>query len=129
MLLSTLLAEVDPNDIIGNVVPPAGVAVYNDKVGENGIGLLLFISNLIKLGTIVAGIWVMFNFISAGYIYITSAGDSSAHKKVSDQLTMSVIGLVIIVASYTIAGLLGLIIFGDPGYILNPQICGPEGCN
>lgn len=131
MLLSSLLAAVDStNDIIGTVSPPPGVMTYNEQAGgADSIGILIFISNLIRLGTVIAGIWVLFNFITAGYIYITSSGDSSAHKKVTEQLTNSVIGLVLIVVSYTIAGLLGLIIFGDPSYILNPSICGPEGCS
>lgn len=129
MLLSSLIAATDTTtDIIGKVSPPPGVAAYNDQAGAGSIGILIFVSNLIRLGTVIAGIWVLFNFITAGYIYITSSGDSSAHKKVSDQLTNSVMGLVLIVVAYTIAGLLGLIIFGDPSYILNPSICGPEGC-
>jgi hypothetical protein len=122
MSLFTLLAQADP-DVFGNVTPPPGVAAYDAQAG--GIGLVLFASNLIRLGTIIAGIWVFFNFITAGYEYITAAGDTGSHKKVQEKLTMSVMGLVIIVMAYTVAGVLGLIIFGDASYILNPKICGP----
>jgi len=126
MLLASLLAQANPNTIFGTVDAPAGVAAYDAQSG--GIGLLLFMSNLIKVGTIIAGVWVMFNFIMAGYTYVTSSGDAGAHKKVMDQLSMSVIGLVLIVASYTIAAIIGLLVFGDPNYILNPKICGPTPC-
>ncbi len=110
--------------IFGQIETPPGVTLFNAQ-GTNGIGLIPFISNLIKLATIVAGLWVMINIILAGYIFITSSGDSSAYGKVKDKITMSVIGLIIIVAAYTITALVGLLFFGDAGYILSPNISGP----
>lgn len=110
------------SDIFGTIEAPAGVAKYNEQAG--GIGLILFASNLIRVATIVAGIWVMINFILAGWMYITSSGDSKANSEASSKMTNSIIGLVIIVAAYTIAALLGLIIFGDASYIINPKIQG-----
>ncbi len=130
MLLSFLIAQADTSEIFGTVEAPKGVAAFNEQAG-GGIGLLIFISNMIKLGTVIAGIWVLFNFIQAGFTYITSSGDSGAHKKVTDQLTMSVIGLVIIVTAYTLIAVISLLLFGKADYILNPTICGPtasEGC-
>lgn len=109
--------------IFGTINAPAGVSEYNDQSGSD-IGIILFASNVLKATTVIAGIWVMINFILAGWTYITSNGDSGAHAKVSSQLTMSVIGLLLIVGAYTIAALLGLIIFGDAGYILNPTFEG-----
>ena len=106
-------------NVFGNIEAPQGVAELNTQGG--GIGLLLFISNMIKLASIIAGIWVLFNFIFAGFTYITSS-DSSAYAKIGEKLSMSVMGLVIIVAAYTIAGIIGLIIFNDPTYIINPKI-------
>ena len=64
----------------------------------------------------------MLNFILAGFTYVTSSGDSGAIEKIGTKLTLSVVGLGIIVASYTIAAVLGLIIFGDANFIINPQI-------
>ncbi len=119
-----LLAQ---SDIFGEVTKPDGVAAFDAAAGGgDSIGLLLFISNMIKLATVIAGIWVLFNLIVAGYEYITGAGDSGKHKKVRDYFTMSVIGLVIIASAYTIIALLGLLIFGDAGYILDPTLQGPE---
>ena len=109
--------------VFGAIEAPPGVAELNaqDESGNN-IGLLIFISNMIKVVSIVAGVWVMFNFIIAGFTYITANGDSSAYSKIGEKLSLSVSGLVLIVAAYTIAGILGLIIFGDATYIINPQI-------
>lgn len=108
--------------VFGPIDAPAGVAELNDEAGEDGIGILIFISNLIKVVSIVAGIWVMFNFVSAGFTYITAAGDSGAYSKIGANLSFSVTGLLLIVASYTIAGIIGLIVFGDASYIISPEI-------
>ncbi len=122
--LSTTLAQAD--SVFGEVEAPPGVAAYDAAAG--GIGLVLFFSNLIRIVTIVGGIFVMVNILYAGWIYISSSGDAGAHKKVADTVTFSVVGLAIIVGSYAAAALAGVIFFGDATFILSPTICGPEGC-
>lgn len=111
------------NDVFGTLNPPTGVAEYNATAG--GIGIILFASNMIRLATVVAGIWVLFNIISAGFIYISSSGNAQAHQQVRDKITMSVLGLIVIVSAFLIAGLLGLIFFGNAAYFLNPVLFGP----
>ena len=64
----------------------------------------------------------MLNFILAGFTYVTSSGDPSAIEKIGSKLTLSVVGLAIIIASYTIAAVIGLILFGDAGFIISPEI-------
>ena len=124
----TTLAETttETESVFGKVEAPPGVAAY-DTAAE-GIGLILFISNLIRIITIAGGIFVMGNIIYAGWIYISSSGKAEAHTKVADTVVYSVIGLAIIVGSYAAAALAGLIFFGDATFILSPTICGPEGC-
>ena len=107
--------------IFGTINPPAGVDKYGGV--EEG-GLLLFISNGIKLVTTVAGIWVMLNFLLAGWKFISGSGESKSQSEASTMMTNSVIGLAIIVGSYTIAAIAGLVFFGDASYILNPKIQG-----
>ena len=102
-----------------------GVDRYNiDAANGNGIniGILVFASKLLKLVNIVAGLLIFVNFVSAGYTYITSAGNTSLYTEIKEKLTFSVVGIVIIVAAYTGAALLGLIFFGDPSFILNPDL-------
>jgi len=111
-----------PSDaLFGAIEAPPGVAEFNQQ-SESGIGIIVFFSNLIKLIAIIAGIWTMLNFILAGFTYVTSADNPSAIEKIGSKLTLSVVGLGIIVASYTIAAVIGLIIFGDATFIINPQI-------
>jgi hypothetical protein len=61
----------------------------------------------------------------AGWMYITNSGDSNVHGKVRDQITNSVLGLIVIVLAYTITALLGLLLFGRADYFLNPTIPTP----
>lgn len=111
-------------NVFGNVEAPPGVAQYNAG-SSSGIGLIPFISTLIRIATIVAGVIVFINFILAGYAYISSDGSSKVNEQVRNQLTFSVIGLVIIVASYTIIAIISLLLFGKADFILNPTISGP----
>ena len=112
--------------IIGGVAPPEALSglVSKGAVGSNAI--VFFISRIINFGTIIAGIITVGNFIAAGVMYISagSTGDTGIHAKVKDKLTYGIIGLVIIVASYTMIGLVGLIFFGNPLFTLNPSLRG-----
>ncbi len=112
----------DTPSVVGTIEPPPGVDKWQAQVGDNDIGIILFLSNMIRLITIVAGIWTMLNFIFAGWIYLTSSGDSSAGEKVSTKMLNSVIGLAIVAFSYTIAAIVGLLIFGDATFIINPKL-------
>ena len=120
-LLDALIAQGDFTSTFGTIEAPEGVKNFN-TASPSGIGLILFISNIIKLATIVAGIWVFFNLISAGFDYVTSAGDSGMHNKVREKITMSIIGLILIVGAYTITAIISFVLFGKPGFILNPDI-------
>ena len=113
--------EGSGSEVFGTIEAPQGVAAYG-SLSEGG--LLNFMSNIIRIGTVVAGVWVMINFILAGWKYVTSAGDSKAPAEASSMMTNSLIGLAIIVGAYTLAAVIGLIFFGDAGYILSPTITG-----
>ena len=120
----TSVSAVSPapgSSVFGTIKKPQGVDKYGDL--RSG-GLLLFASNGIKLATTVAGVWVMLNFILAGWKYIVSSGDSKAHTEATQMMTNSIIGLAIIVGSYTVAAIAGMVFFGDATYILNPKIEG-----
>ncbi len=116
------------DNVFGTVSPPPGVGEYNDLVtGGQGekIGLFIFMTRAIQVFTVVAGLLSFFNFILAGYTYVSSDGNAKANEEVKNRLTYSVIGLVVIVSAYTIIALLSLLIFGSATYILNPTITGP----
>lgn len=126
-LHTPILAQDAPVDVFGSITPPSGVQAYDTQAG--GIGILVFFSNVIRAFTLIAGIYVMFNIVLAGFGYVTagSSGDTGAHQKAKDKITLSVIGLVIIVASYTIMGIIGFVFFGEADYFINPELITPTG--
>ncbi len=126
---STLLAQAPADTIFGRLSPPPGVDKYNALTGDavNGIGILIFVSYGVRLAFIGAGLYVLVNFLLAGYTFISSGGESKAYTQVKDSLTTSMIGLIILISAYTAVSLLGYIFFGDATFIINPQIVGPAG--
>lgn len=110
--------------IVGDIIPPQGVARYNLSVSQGGgsIGILLFISNVLKFFAVICGLLVFFNILYAGYGYIVGAGKTDVHAKVRERLTWSLLGLLLLVAAYLIAALIGLLIFGNPTFLLNPDL-------
>ncbi len=109
---------------IGKIALPQGVDKYQTAAAESGasIGIMLFISMLVKFALIVAGIWAMLNIFLAAYQFFNNKGDAGQYQKVSQQITNTVMGLVLLMSLYTIVAVIGLIFFGDAGYILNPTL-------
>lgn len=115
------LAQINltPKDAIGTVEPPPGTRDYIAKYGA-GNQLLPFISTLLTVAAVFAGLWVMVNIFLAGYTSLTSNGDAAAMTKVRTSITNSVIGLLLIVLSYALAAIAGTIFFGDPTLFIKP---------
>jgi hypothetical protein len=112
-----LLAQ---NNVFGNVKLPTTVS---DKFGaEPGIAIGKVIQTVIWILIIGAGIYALLNFVLAGYSFL-SAGDDS--KKVAGawaKIWQSALGLAIAAGALILAAIFGQIIFGDPKFILNPEI-------
>lgn len=111
-------------DIFGSVSPPPGVANFNKAagVGAGNIGIVIFASNMVKLIALGGGLFGFFNIISAGFTYLSSNGNPKATEEAGNKLFMSLIGLLIIVGSFTITAIISYILFGDASFILNPKI-------
>lgn len=91
--------------------------------GLGGIGP--FITNVIRLLFVVAGVYSLFNFLIAGFEYINAGGDSKKLERAWSKIWQSLLGLVIMVAAFAIASLVGALIFGNANFIFNPVIYGP----
>lgn len=104
----------------GSITSP--LTNYKDLSGG---GLVSFISNIIKLVTVGAGLFAFINLIIAGFTYISAGSDAKKTTEAWAKIYMSLIGLLIIVSSYAIAAVIGLIFFGDATAILSPKIYGP----
>jgi hydrogenase-4 membrane subunit HyfE len=104
---------------IGPISPPPGSANYGVE------GIVPFLNNIIKLLITVAGIYVLFNLIIAGFQFINAGGDPKNVEKAWNKIWQSLIGLLIIAGSFVLAAIFGYLIFGDATAILSPKIYTP----
>jgi hypothetical protein len=115
------------NPIFGKITNPLNTlnsSGYGDLNGTGG-GLTAFLSNIIKFITIIAGLFALFNLVSAGIGYISSGGDPKGIEDAKNRIFMSLIGLVIIVAAFSITAIISKLLFGEYWILINPQIYGP----
>ncbi len=101
---------------------------YGDYAGAGGTGggLPGLLSNIIKMVIVAAGLYFVINVILAGYKIMTSQGDPEKLGKGQSQIWNSMIGMVVVVASFAIAALVGWILFKDPNALLQIKIYGVE---
>jgi len=110
------MAQSNP---FGTIKAPSSVAKYADSPAQ-GIGNLIQL--VIWILIIGAGIYALFNFILAGYAFL-SAGDDP--KKVAGawaKIWQSVLGLAVAAGALVLAAIFGTLIFGRWDFILNPVI-------
>lgn len=103
----------------GTIETPPGIEQYG---GVTGGGLVRFINNILLLLITVAGLYALINFILAGYSFLSAGGDAKQVEASWAKIWQSILGLVVVAASFALAAIFGQIIFGDWGAILNPQI-------
>lgn len=119
------VAAVDNLDsTIGKIGTPPGVAeqIAKSGVGAEDTAILFFLSSLIKVANVLAGIWVAFNVVFAAFDYLSGQGSADAHKKVRERITMSVLGLLLLVVAYVATAIISLLLFGDASYVLQPKL-------
>lgn len=107
--------------ILGPITPPVNNPYFNAPGGQ---GLFLFLGNIFKLVAVIAGIFMIFQFIMAGYAYISSNADPKKLEAAWNKIWQSILGLIIIASAFVLTSLVerftGL-------KILNFQIWGPSG--
>ncbi len=98
---------------LGKVIPPTD-AYSKGSDAANGTAALtnleLFISNTIGFLTSLASIFFIVYFFLGALSWVTSGGDKGKTEKARDQMTQGVLGLVVIIASYAVIGLVGNVI-------------------
>ncbi len=103
--------------------PFGTVTVPQTNLGNDpGTAIGKIIQLAIWILIIGASIYALFNFVLAGYSFL-SAGDDS--KKVAGAwatIWQSALGLAIAAGAFVLAGIFGKLIFNDWNFILNPQI-------
>ena len=117
---TALAQDTSVMDAIGTIEPPPATVIHTPVAGENA--LLNYLSTFLKVGAVVAGVWVLINVILGAYTYLTGSGDAQTHQKARQWIINSVVGIVLIVLAYTIMAIIGTLFFGDPDIFINPTI-------
>lgn len=118
----TLICKPVQATIFGKIKPPDYIQDYNN---DHGSGLITLLNNILNLMIVGAGIFALFNFIIAGYEFISAGGDSQKINDAWNKIWQSILGLIIVAGSFTLAAIFGKLIFNDFGAIINPKIKGP----
>ncbi len=102
-------------DVVGTITVPGGVPSEVGKAGD-------FFSAIVRLMMVVGGIYTLWQFLSGGFEYISSGGDKTHIASATQKLTMSIIGLVVMTASFILISIISVVLFGNFTYILNPVL-------
>ncbi|NMC35868.1 hypothetical protein GYA49_02370 [Candidatus Beckwithbacteria bacterium] len=119
MLLSPLIGQFTPPPQFKGLLNPNGYAA-------DPSGLIMLISNLVKFFIILGGLAAFVNFLLAGFQYITQGDKPDELSRIHTKMYMSIIGLVVMVSAVVLTGIISFILYGDPSFILNPQVYGPN---
>ena len=114
--------------LLGTIKPPPQFG-NTGQYAANPTGLIVLLSNLVKFFIVVGGLWAFFNIILAGFTYITAGDNPEELAKASQRLYMSLVGLVVMLASFILASIISYVLYGDATTILNPQLYGPTSYN
>lgn len=110
-------------DIIGKLQPTIGI-LKQDAIDATGkfTGILVLLNSILKIVFAVGGLWAFFNFVIAGYGFLSAGGDSKNIAKAWDRIWQSFVGLLFIVGSFLLAAIAGLLLFQDATAILQPTL-------
>lgn len=118
-IINTIYAQDNP---WGTVAPPPA---FEDRIMAGGGLLFVYVNNFIKILIVAAGMFTLFNFITAGYTFITSGGNPDKVEEAWTKIWHSFLGLVVIAASFVLAGIAGQLLFKDATYFLQFRIWTP----
>jgi len=111
-----------PQDFFGTELePPQGILAY----GKETTGLIKLFNNLLRVAIYASLVFAVINFIIAGIQYIGSSGNPEITKKASSKIWMSLLGLVVATSALVIAGVIGIVFYGNSTAIIYPVIYGP----
>lgn len=119
ILLSSSATSVFAQGLIGTITPPLSGTL------SNVTGATSLLAAIIRLITIAGGLYAFVNIAIAGVSFISSAGNPETIQRAWARIYQSLIGLSVIVLSFALAGLLGMMLFGSPSAILRPVLTGP----
>ncbi len=106
MFLPTLIAQ------FGDGIKSPSNAYTEGGTTQEGVfaNFDLIISNILGLFTIIGGLIFVIYFLIASIQWITAGGDAGKLAEARNKMVQGALGLIILVASYGILGLIGTIV-------------------
>lgn len=101
---------------------PTGVAAY----GTGVTGLIFLFNNILKVAIYGSMAFALINLLVSGVQYIGSSGNPEMVKLAWGRIWISLLGVLVAGGSLVLAGIFGLILFGNALAIINPTIYGPS---
>lgn len=92
----------------------------------NPFGLIFLLNNLLRLIFVIGGLFAFLQIIVAGIQFISAGGDPKQIEGAWNKIWQSIVGLLIMVLSFGLAALFGILLYGDALAILNPKLYGPN---
>ena len=109
---TTQVCTNDEDCIFGSVKPPLPATTTAQGLFTNVLRIVFF----------AAGLWAFLNIIIAGYQFMNAGGDPKAITAAWGRIWQSLLGLIIIVSSFVLAGIVGFLIFNDPLFMFKAPI-------
>ncbi len=109
----------------GTITNPFDTLAPGKYPGTEGQGLITLSNSLLKFVIVMAGLYAFWNFIAAGYGFMSAGDDAKAVGKAWNKFTLSILGLTFVAGSFVLAAIFGYLIFGDAMTIISPTIYGP----
>lgn len=103
----TLLAQGTP---IGNFTGIGNIANTGTTPRSALTQFTTIISTVIGVLTVSAGLWFIFQIFGGSVQWISAGGDKQALETARKRLTNAIIGLLLVVISYALIGLIGAIL-------------------
>ncbi len=116
-------AEID----LGTIGGGKGLGPFGEIAGnlasDNYLGLIKVtqaVSSVIGVMTVAAAIWFILIFLTGGFYWMTSSGDKAKLHEARERINNALIGLIIVVAGWSILALAGQF-FGYDIVIQDPK--------
>lgn len=103
----------------GTIEQPDATMIFGTVEGGALGRILQLVLNVL---IIVAGIYALFNFILAGYAFLSAGDDPKQIQSAWAKIYQSIIGLIFAAGSLVLAALFGQLIFGDAMFLIRPSI-------
>jgi|SRR3989344_5025115 len=118
---------MSPTPFYGEIKMPKYLERFIPAGYENvpGAGLVIFANAILRIFFIAAGLFALWNFIQAGWMFMASSGDPKQIGMARDKILLSIVGLLIMVSSFVLAAVFGIILFGDATALIQPKLLLP----